>query len=328
MNVLITGAGGFIGSHLVEAQLRKGNTVRALDLDLSSLTSWVDFRQFQRIQGDIRHTPLVRRALEGIDVVFHLASAHLSTTMADEEYWEINVRAAKELVHLSHLAGIKLFVHCSSVGIYGNLTQFPADEESPFNPDLAYERSKLVGEQAVLHASEQTGCPVTIVRPVWVYGPRCPRTAKLFRAIRKGTFVMVGNGRTLRHCVYVSDIVDALDLCTHRTEALGRCFIIGDESAITIQQLVDEIAAVVKVPSPRLRIPTAVMAPACTIFEAGFKAIGKEPPVSKRTLKFFTNNTSFQINKAKNLLQFAPRVSLRDGLQRTYEYLLHHGQIH
>jgi nucleoside-diphosphate-sugar epimerase len=168
---------------------------------------------------------------------------------------------------------------------------------------------------------------VTIVRPVWVYGPRCPRTAKLFRAIRKGSFIMVGAGRTLRHCVYVSDMVDGFDLCAQRDEAIGHSFIIGDNSAVTLQELVDEIAAVTKARPPRLKIPAGMVAPACAIFEAGFKAIGKEPPLSKRSLKFFTNNTSFDISKAKTLLEFVPKVPLREGIERTYDYLLRHGQI-
>jgi nucleoside-diphosphate-sugar epimerase len=327
MNVLITGAGGFIGSHLVEAQLQKGNVVRALDLDLSCFNSWGDRPQLQRIQGDVRDAAVMRRALEEVDAVFHLASAHLSVTIPEEEYWDINVRAAEQLVRLSHIAGVKRFVHCSTVGIYGNVISSSVDEEALPNPDLVYEKSKLAGEQAVLRASQEIGCPVTIVRPVWVYGPRCPRTTKLFRAIRKRTFFLVGNGRTLRHCVYISDMVDGLNLCAERDEAVGQSFIIGDHSAVRVQDLVDEIAAVLNAPSPRMNIPAQLMAPVCTIFETSFKAMGKEPPLSKRSLKFFTNNTSFDISKAKTLLRFCPQITLKDGLRQTYNHLLREGQL-
>jgi dihydroflavonol-4-reductase len=327
MTVLITGAGGFIGSHLVEAQLKKKNRVRALDLDLSILQPWAGVGDLELVPGDIRNRDLVVQALKGIDVVFHLASAHLSVRAPEEEYWEVNVRAAEELVRLCQLAGVKRFVHCSTVGIYGNLTHLPGDEESSLNPDLVYEKTKLAGEQAVLRVAKEKQCPVTIVRPVWVYGPRCPRTAKLFRAIRKRSFIMVGDGRTLRHCIYISDMVDGFDLCAKRDEAIGHSFIIGDQSAITLEELVDEIAAVVQAPPPKIRVPVGLMSPACAISETLFKIWGKEPPLSKRSLKFFTNNTSFDITKAKNLLQFAPQVSLRDGLRQTYDYLLQHGQI-
>jgi nucleoside-diphosphate-sugar epimerase len=328
MTVLITGAGGFIGSHLVEAQLKKGKRVRALDLDLSILKPWVNIGDLELIHGNIRNRDLMVQALKGIDVVFHLASAHLSVRAPEEAYWEVNVRAAEELVRLCQLAGVKRFVHCSTVGIYGNLTHLPGDEESPLNPDLIYEKTKLAGERAVLRVAQETGCPVTIVRPVWVYGPRCPRTAKLFRAIRKRTFIMLGDGRTLRHCVYISDMVDGFDLCAQRDEAIGQSFIIGDQSAITVEELVHEIAAVVQAPPPKIRLPVGLMAPACIALEALFKLRRSEPPLSTRTLKFFTNNTSFDITKAQRLLGFAPQVSLNDGLKRTYDYLLQHDQIH
>jgi dihydroflavonol-4-reductase len=327
MRVLVTGAGGFIGSHLVEDQLKKGRRVRALDLDLSVFKAWEDAPELQLIQGDIRHRNLIERSLEGVDIVFHLASAHLSVTIPEKDYWNINVHAAAEIVRLSAMAGVKRFIHCSSVGIYGNVTAPTANEESSCEPDLVYEKTKLAGEQAVLRASQEMGCPLTIVRPVWVYGPGCPRTAKLFRAIRKGRFIMAGSGKTLRHCIYISDLIEGFELCAQRPEAVGETFIFGDGAAVTVQQLVSEIAAVMNVSPPRIKIPIPMMAPACAISEVFFKLLGREPPLSTRSLKFFTNNTSFDITKAKTLLQFAPRVTLRDGLRQTYEYLMRDGQL-
>jgi dihydroflavonol-4-reductase len=321
ISVLITGGGGFIGSHLVEDQLRRGRTVTAFDLDLSALQQWSDHPQLRLIEGDIRHKALVQQALAGIDRVFHLASAHLSLITSEQGYWDVNVRAAEELVQLAHMAGVKRFIHCSSVGIYGNIINPPANEESPCHPELVYEQTKLAGEQALCRFYDRTGYPLSIVRPVWVYGPRCPRTAKLFRAIRKRHFVMVGDGRTQRHCVYISDLVDGLNLCAERDEAIGQTFIIGDDSAVTVQQLVEEIAAIMQVPPPWLGVPVGVMAPICRIVEAVWTMCGKEPPLSQRSLRFFTSNTSCDITKAKTILQFSPRVSLKEGLQRTYESL-------
>jgi nucleoside-diphosphate-sugar epimerase len=327
MNVLITGGGGFIGSHLVEDQLKKGRNVKAFDLDLVSLRGLAGHACLESIEGDIRDHELVRRSLAGVEVVFHLASAHLSLRTSDQEYWDINVRAAENLVHLCLTAGVKRFVHCSSVGIYGDVVGAPADEESSCRPELVYDKTKLAGEQAVARFYRETNFPISIVRPVWVYGPRCPRTAKLFRSIARRHFPVIGDGRNLRHCVYISDLVDAFDLCASRDEAVGQSFIFGDETAVTVAQLVNEIAQLVNVPSPRIKIPIQIASPFCLLTEAIFKAGGKEPPLSKRSLKFFTNNTSFDITKAKTLLQFSPRVTLGDGLRRTYDYLVQHGQI-
>ena len=327
MNVLVTGGGGFIGSHLVADQLARGRKVRALDLELSTLKPWGDHPQLQCLQGDIRDRNLVHRALSGIDVVFHLASAHLSLRTSEREYWEVNVTASEDLVHLCQVAGVKRVVHCSSVGVYGEVRHPPADEESPCHPDLIYEQTKLAGEQAILRFYRETGYPLSIVRPVWVYGPGCPRTAKLFRTIRQRKFIMVGNGQTWRHCVYIADLIEGLNLCALRQEAIGETFIIGDNAAITTRHLLEEIASVMGVPAPRLKVPLWAMAPVCTIAEALFDVAGKEPPFSKRSLKFFTNNTGFDITKAKTLLTFVPQVSLRDGLQRTYAHLQQAGQL-
>jgi nucleoside-diphosphate-sugar epimerase len=327
MNVLITGGGGFIGSHLVEDQLRRGRTVTALDLDLSSLQRCDPHPHLRLIQGDICDNALVQQALAGIDLVFHLASAHLSLITPEQGYWDVNVKAAEELVRLSRMAGVKRFIHCSSVGIYGNIINPPANEQSPCHPELVYEQTKLAGEQALCRFYDRTGYPLSIVRPAWVYGPRCPRTAKLFRAIRKRHFVMVGNGQTQRHCVYISDLVDGLNLCAERDEAVGQTFIIGDHAAVTVQQLVEEIASIMQVPPPWLKVPVGVMAPMCRIVEAVWTVRGKEPPLSQRSLRFFTSNTSCDITKAKTTLQFSPRVSLKDGLQRTYASLQREGSI-
>jgi len=267
MNVLITGGGGFIGSHLVEDQLQRGRTVRAVDLDLSQLYQSGDPARLQLIQGDIRDKELMRKSLEGVDLVFHLASAHLSLVMSEQDYWEVNVQGAEALVQMCHMADVKRFIHCSSVGVYGNVVNPPANEASSCHPELVYEQTKLAGEQAVCRYHGQTGYPLTIVPPVWAYGPRCPRTAKLFRTIRKRHFVMVGNGRTQRHCVYISDLVEGLNLCAEHDEAIGQTFIIGDDAAVTLQQLVEEIAAVMQVPPPWREGPVSVMTPPFRIVE-------------------------------------------------------------
>jgi nucleoside-diphosphate-sugar epimerase len=327
MNVLVTGAGGFIGSHLVEDQLQKGRKVTAFDLDFSSLNGTTAHAQLQKITGDIRNKDLVERSLAGVDIVFHLASAHLSLRTSEKDYWDINVSATKALVDLCRTSGVERFVHCSSVGIYGDVSDGPANEESSCAPDLVYDKTKLAGEQGVTRFYQETGYPISVVRPVWVYGPRCPRTSKLFKSIRNQRFPLVGQGRNLRHCIYISDLLEAFELCATRDEAVGQTFVFGDEAAVTVAQLINEIAWTMNVPPPKFKIPLTVAAPICTLSEALFRARGKEPPLSKRTLEFFTRNTSFDISKARTVLGFIPRVSLRDGLRLTYDHLLQNGQL-
>jgi nucleoside-diphosphate-sugar epimerase len=321
MKVTITGANGFIGSHLVRDQLARGRTVCAVDISLSHLEDLQSVSSFIPMQGDIRDVDLMRRAIAGSEVVFHLASAHLSLALSNEEYFQINRDGSRSLVELSYRAGVRRFVHCSSVGVHGEIKNPPANEDSAFHPDLVYEQSKLEAERAVLQYVRETGYSVVILRPVWVYGPGCPRTEKLFRTLRKGRFFYVGSGETLRHCIYISDMVEAFHLSAERPLSPGSVFIIGDPSAVTVRELISQMAAVSNAPEPRIRIPLWFAKPAFSMIEKIFALAGQEPPVSERTLKFFTNNTSFDVVRARTQLGFVAKISLKEGLQLTYKMM-------
>lgn len=322
MIVTITGANGFIGCHLVQDQLARGRKVRAVDVALSRLAALRGDPSIELVQADIRDTSRMRQALAGSKVVFHLASAHLSMTLPEKEYWDINHAGSRALVELSHALGVERFVHCSSVGVYGEIRKPPANEDSPCHPDLVYERTKLHGERAVRQFAGEMNYPVVVVRPAWVYGPGCPRTEKLFRTIKKRRFFFVGDGNALRHCLYIADMLEAFNVCAQHPNALGKVFIIGDETAVPVRELIREMATVIGVPAPRLSLPLWLVGPACTLIEGTFSRFGKEPPLSERSLKFFTNNTSFDISRARKELGFDPKVSLREGLRLTYETMV------
>lgn len=318
MIVTVTGANGFIGLHLVQDQLARGRRVRAVDMKADRLRLLPPNPELEIIQADIRDQDAMTRAVDGAAFVFHLASAHLAVSLPDEEYWRINRDAALALAETSRQAGVKRFVHCSSVGVYGEITDPPADEASPCHPDLIYEKSKLEGEQAVLAYQRRSGLPLTVLRPVWVYGPGCPRTEKLFRSLRKRTFFYIGDGRSLRHCVHIDDFNQACELAATRPQAIGEIFIIGDAGAVTLRELLGTMAAACACPVPRLHLPLALVRPLFAAAETLFLALGREPVVSTRTLKFFTNNTSFSIAKARRLLGFEPRFDLAAGMRRTW----------
>ena len=317
--VLVTGAGGFIGSHLAADQRARGYHVVALDLHLDRVQHLAEPGRFELAVGDVADVKTQERALEGVEVVHHLAAAHLGASVTDAEFERVNVGAVRSLLGTAIDAGVQRFVHCSSVGVFGRIDNPPADEDSPCQPDIAYERSKLAGEQVVIEAVT-TGFPAVIIRPVWVYGPGDTRTEKLFRAIRKGRFLVAGAGRALRHCVYIRDMVDAFELAAHAESAVGRVIIVGDDEAVTVRALVDEFARVVAAPRPR-SVPFAMLSLAATLAEAAFKPLGKEPPISRRTLKFFTGNTSFDISRARHLLGFQPAYDVASGLAETWDIL-------
>src|SRR5688500_12685610 len=135
------------------------------------------------IKCSIADADMVTTLVDGIDQIFHLASAHLEISVPYAHYWKVNVGATVNLLRAAHDAGVKRVVYCSSVGVFGELAHLPADESTPCNPTNIYEQTKLAAEQAVQSFTREFGLPVIIARPAWVYGPGCPHTRKLFRTI-------------------------------------------------------------------------------------------------------------------------------------------------
>ncbi len=324
--VVVTGAGGFIGSHLAEDQQRRGRAVTAVDLQTGHLTPRLEAPGLEFIEADFRSPEVVER-LPGHDLCFHLASLHLETGVDEGRYQEVNVRGTRSLLEACREAGVARFVYCSSVGVYGDVRNPPADEESPCHPDIAYERSKLAAEEAVLEFARNTGYPVVILRPAWVYGPRCPRTLRLFRAIAGGRFVYVGDGSTLRHPIYVDDMVRGFEAAATHPSAVGETFIIAGPRWVTIRELVEAVAGCLEVPAPRMRVPRAPVALALKAMETAFGLLGRRPPIGSRRLKFFSGNTAFRTDKAADLLGFRAVVDLPEGLQRTLACYLEHGLL-
>jgi len=315
--VLVTGAGGFIGSHLAVELAQRGECVVAQDIDLKRVRHLETAGRFELVEGDIADPALQRQALRGVRTVFHLAAAHLSVAAGDDEFWRVNVRGLESLTQAATEAGISRFVHCSSVGVYGHVASPPADESTPCHPDLVYEESKLAGEKVILDAVRERDFPAVILRPAWVYGPGCGRTEKLFRTIRKGRFIVGGGGVNLRHCVYIRDMLEAFLLAESRDAALGQVIIVGDAGAVKVRDLIDEMARIVDARRPP-SVPLFVLRVAGTAAELASKPLGMEPAISRRTLKFFTANSSFDISRARELLGFEPRYDLASGLAETY----------
>jgi len=317
MKVLITGGGGFIGSHLVDSQLAQGNAVRTVDVHVARLGHAAAHPHLEIISGDLTDEALLRQIVTGVEVVYHLASAHLDVSLPDSYYHQVNVTATLNLVRAAHEAGVRRFVHCSTNSVIGDLQHPPADETTPCHPTNIYEQTKWEGEQAVLAYARQTGFPVVVIRPAWVYGPRCPRTAKLLRTIKKGRFIMFGRSRTLRHPLYIDDAIRGFEQAAAAEGVSGQVYFIAGENPVTIAELVAVAAAVQGVKSPWLRLPLSLGLMAGYALQLAFKPLGQQPPFSRRSLDFFMKDNAYDISRARRDLGFAPQIDLRTGLEKT-----------
>jgi len=322
---LVTGAGGFIGSHLVDDQLDRGRIVTAFDVNLDRLGHQANNPNCKMVTGDVRDKDLLETLVPGHQLVFHLASAHLEVNKPPSYFEETNVDAVGQLADICQRHGIARLVHCSSVGVFGSLKSLPADETTECAPTIAYEKTKFAGEQALRDAV--TNLDYVILRPAWVYGPRCPRTLKLLQAIKRKKFIKVGFKKTWRHPVYITDMLAAFEQAATTPRASGQTMIIGASEALRLDQLIEEVAKAVGTDFRPITVPLIFMAPACFMVERLWGAFGKEPPFSTRSLKFFTESSAFDISKAKDVLNYQPEVGIAEGMAQTAKHLTNEGLL-
>ncbi|MGH8295051.1 MAG: NAD-dependent epimerase/dehydratase family protein [Steroidobacteraceae bacterium] len=308
---LVTGAAGFVGSHFAPYLAGRGFEVRAIDVHPPArpLGSGVEFR----VQ-DLREPQGLAATLAGVDIVFNLASVHLDVHATAEKFESVNVAALRQLIELSAAARVRRVVQVSSVGVYGHVERPPAAEDAPLNPENEYERTKAAGERAAREAASRTGVDLLIVRPSWVYGLGCPRTAKLIRSLRKRQFFFIGRGNNLRHPIYVDDLLGALELTAAAgAEVSGRTFNIAGPRWMTVEEMVGEFARALRVPLPALHAPRWLGLTVGWAAEQVSAVVGAEPPVSRRTLAFFENDNAFDIGAARQALGFDPKTDLAGG---------------
>lgn len=311
---LVTGAGGFIGSHLIRYLATRGWAVRAIDVHppAGPLNGNIEYRVC-----DIRDEPGLSQAIEGVDYVFNLASVHLDVHASFDRFQSVNVQALERVVELSANAQVRRLIQVSSVGVYGHVASPPAKEDAPLHPENDYERTKAAGEGIASRAADRSGLDLVIVRPSWVYGAGCPRTAKLLRALRKGRFFYIGKGNNLRHPLYIDDFLQGVELAARAPpQVAGRTFNLAGPRWMTVEEMVSQFARAIDVPAPKLHAPRWMGMTVGWAAEQVSAVVGAEPPISRRTLTFFENDNAFDISAARQAFGFDPRTDLPGGARR------------
>ena len=257
----------------------------------------------------------MQRAVAGCDVVYHIAARYREAKHGDDMYRRVTVDGTRNLVEEAQRAGVARLVHCSTVGVHGDVAA-PADENAPFAPGDVYQSTKLEGELVVKEHIDR-GYDATIFRPVGIHGPGDMRFLKLFRTVARGQFRMIGSGRVLYHMTYIDDLVDGIILCGEHAAARGQTYILCGPRYTTLHELVEAIAAAVGRKPPRGRIPLWPVKVGAVLCETLCKPLKIEPPLHMRRLDFFTKDRGFTSAKAQREIGYSPRVSLADGLART-----------
>lgn len=312
---LVTGATGFTGGAIARRLSELGHQVTAFVRDSSDVTELRELGTEVTVL-DITDHQQVRQHMRPFDRVFHVAASYREEHPDLEEFRRVNVTATRNLLDAALEQGVGRFVHCSTIGIHGPITEPPATESYRPMPNDHYQRSKLEGEQ-VAHEYFAKGLPGTVVRPAAIYGPGDGRFLKLFRAIKKGRFAMIGSGRTLYHMVYIDDLVNGFLLASEHKDAVNEVFIIGGERHCTINELVEEVARAVGAKPPKLRVPLWPVRVAAVACEALCRPFNVSPPLYRRRVEFFEMDRSFRIDKAKNVLGYVPQYDLASGIRAT-----------
>ena len=328
MRALVTGGAGFVGSHLVRRLLARGHTVTSLDRRPGLFDEELRASGAVMLTGSVTEPADVDRAMEGQELVFHLASPFGDILESDSAYWAIEVEGTRHVLESAQRHRVRRVVHCSTQGVHGIISEPVGDEDSPIAPRDHYCYSKAEGEKVARMFMEE-GMDVVIVRPTSVYGPGDTRGwLTLYRMAAKGWFLMVGDGRTYNHPVYVENLVDLFELVAAAPNARGGTYIAGDAEPVTLAELVRRVGAAVGTRVRIVRFPWYRAAwVGATLIESLCRPLGLRPLVFRRRLSWFKTNRAFSIDRARKELGYEPRVALDEGLRRTAGWYRQQGYL-
>jgi len=311
--VLVTGAGGFIGSHLVEALVARGAKVRCLvRYNSRGSLGWLDdvardvYGAIEVVLGDLRDSDVVFSAVRDQSVVFHLG-AIISipfSYVSPSEVTAVNIGGTLNVLNACRAAGIERLVHTSTSEVYGTAKFVPISEDHPVQGQSPYSASKIGADKLADSYHLSFGLPVTTVRPFNTYGPRQSARAVIptimVQMLTKSS-VSLGSLTPTRDFTFVADTVAGMIMAAESADAVGRTVNLGCGQEISIGKLVDTISSIagktieVSVQDQRVR------------------------PKNSEVNRLLSDN-----RLARSLIGWQPAISLDDGLQRTFDWLRGH----
>jgi len=313
MKALVTGATGFIGSHLCEELIKRGYEVTCLSRSSSHL-KWIENLTVRIVKGDCTDPASLGDIVKGFDYIFHLAG--LTKSVSKDEFFCINEKGTANLIQAvaGKNPGLKRFVYLSSLAAAG-----PSENGSPIREDCVpspvsnYGKSKLEGEQAVMKYEETI--PVTILRPPAVYGPRDKDMLVMFKMIKKGFFFDLGT--CYYSLLYVDDLVHGIILSAESENAVGKKYFLSGDRFYTGEQIAMEIASALDVKATPLKVPKSVMPLVAFISEK----MNKQGIINRDRIKDFRHSRWIcDSGKAKEEFGFQPKVAIKEGIKWTADW--------
>ncbi len=309
MKTLVTGAGGFIASHLVEELIRQGRNVRAfVRYNSRNLWGWLEDSPcrdaVEIVSGDIRDYDLVASAVDGCDTLFHLAAliGIPYSYVSPLAYVRTNVEGTYTLLQAAREKGVQRVVHTSTSEVYGTAQYVPIDEAHPINPQSPYAASKASADFLALSYHRSFGLPVTVVRPFNTYGPRQSARAVIPTVISQlldgKRTISLGNLTPTRDLTYVTDTVSGFLAAEASPETVGETVNLGTGSEISIGDLAAKIARIV----------------GC---DADITADEQRIRPAKSEVERLLSNPG----KMRDLTGWSARIGLDEGLARTVEWM-------